>query len=382
MVTGIRKTRNGNEIVIRPLRPDDAADLHEAERHPEVAHPLLLTPFVELKETLSFVEGSRPNRHFLVAEMNDRAVGSAILVQKTRARIMHSGTLGLMVHHNHWGEGIGSLLMEAILEVADRWLDLRRVELGVLSENRAAISLYEKHGFSVEGRRRRYVYGDGRWLDDFVMARLRGSAAEDNASEEPAQDEDAGGTEEQSRPQAGAGQVGPQAREAVTWDADHLTVRPPRPDDVEALYAIYSHPSVARTTLQMPTQEIGRTEERLHEPQTGLFRFVADYDGRAIGALTLNQEKNPRRRHAASLGMAVHPGFWGLGVGSELMAAAVDLADNWINLQRIELDVNVDNKAGIRLYHKFGFTIEGTRRRHVLRDGQLVDNHFMARLRD
>lgn len=373
MVTGIRKTRNGNEMVIRPLRPEDAADLHEAERHPEVAHPLLLTPFVELKETLSFVKGSRPNRHFLVAEMNDRAVGSAILVQKTRARVMHSGTLGLMVHHDHWGEGIGSLLMEAILEVADRWLDLRRVELSVLSENRAAISLYEKHGFSVEGRRRQYVYGEGGWLDDFVMARLRGSAAEDNAGQESGQDEDAGWARENSRPQA---------REAATWDADRLTIRPPEPDDVEALYAIYSHPSVARTTLQMPTQEIGLTEERLHEPQTGLFRFVADYDGRAIGALSLNQEKNPRRRHAASLGMAVHPAFWGLGVGSELLAAAVDLADNWINLQRIELDVNVDNEAGIRLYHKFGFTIEGTKRRHVLRDGQLVDNHFMARLRD
>lgn len=370
MVTGIRKTRNGDEIVIRPLRPEDAADLHEAERHPDVAHPLLLTPFVELVETRSFVKGSRPNRHFLVAEMKGRAVGSAILVQKTRARMMHSGTLGLMVHHDHWGQGIGYLLMEAILEVADRWLDLQRVELSVLSENRAAIRLYEKHGFTVEGRRRRYVFGDGRWLDDFVMARLRGSAAEDSSAEEPAQDEDSGSAEEHSRPQAGSA------------DAGRLTIRPPHPDDLEALYAIYSHPSVARTTLQMPTQEIGLTQERLDEPKPDLFRFVADIDGRAIGALTLNQEKNPRRRHAAGLGMAVHPDFWGIGVGSELMAAAVDLADNWINLQRIELDVNVDNRAGLRLYHNFGFTVEGTRRAHVLRDGRLVDNHFMARIRD
>ena len=46
------------------------------------------------------------------------------------------------------------------------------------------------------------------------------------------------------------------------------------------------------------------------------------------------------------------------GVGTALMQAAVDLADKWLNLERLELEVYTDNVPAIRLYEKFGFTIE------------------------
>ncbi|MBA2617412.1 MAG: GNAT family N-acetyltransferase, partial [Rubrobacter sp.] len=71
----------------------------------------------------------------------------------------------------------------------------------------------------------------------------------------------------------------------------------------------------------------------------------------------------------------------GRGVGTELMRAALDLAENWLNLTRIELDVYTDNKAGIALYEKFGFEREGTHRRYAFRDGEYVDAYSMARIR-
>jgi putative acetyltransferase len=43
--------------------------------------------------------------------------------------------------------------------------------------------------------------------------------------------------------------------------------------------------------------------------------------------------------------------------------------------------VFVDNAPAIRLYRKFGFAVEGTRRAVVFRDGAFVDDHVMARLR-
>ena len=64
------------------------------------------------------------------------------------------------------------------------------------------------------------------------------------------------------------------------------------------------------------------------------------------------------------------------------MAAIVDLADNWLNLKRIELEVFVDNAAAIHLYEKFGFVIEGTKRKYAFREGEYVDTHVMARVRD
>ena len=62
------------------------------------------------------------------------------------------------------------------------------------------------------------------------------------------------------------------------------------------------------------------------------------------------------------------------------MQAAVDLADNWINLKRIELQVYSDNTSGIALYEKFGFVIEGTHTAFAFRNGQYVDAYAMARV--
>lgn len=71
----------------------------------------------------------------------------------------------------------------------------------------------------------------------------------------------------------------------------------------------------------------------------------------------------------------------GKGVGSRLLTAALDVADNWMNLHRVELTVYVDNEAAQRLYRKFGFEVEGVLRDSALRDGVFVDTVSMARLR-
>jgi len=79
--------------------------------------------------------------------------------------------------------------------------------------------------------------------------------------------------------------------------------------------------------------------------------------------------------------MAVRDDWQGKGAGTALMKAALDQADNWLNLERLELDVYCDNEAGVRLYRKFGFEIEGTLRRFAFRGGVYVDSFVMARLR-
>jgi putative acetyltransferase len=62
------------------------------------------------------------------------------------------------------------------------------------------------------------------------------------------------------------------------------------------------------------------------------------------------------------------------------MGALVKLADDWLQLTRVELEVNTDNPAAIRLYEKFGFVIEGTHKLHAYGDGRMAESHFMARL--
>ncbi|WP_153017076.1 GNAT family N-acetyltransferase, partial [Pseudomonas amygdali] len=71
----------------------------------------------------------------------------------------------------------------------------------------------------------------------------------------------------------------------------------------------------------------------------------------------------------------------GKGVGSKLLAAVLDVADNWMNLHRVELTVYADNEAAQGLYRKFGFEVEGHLRNYAVRDGAFVDALSMARLR-
>jgi putative acetyltransferase len=81
------------------------------------------------------------------------------------------------------------------------------------------------------------------------------------------------------------------------------------------------------------------------------------------------------------IGMGVHDAWQGKGVGTALMKAAIDLADNWLNLHRLELEVYVDNEAAIQLYRRFGFTVEGTLVDWSFRDGEYVDAYAMGRIR-
>jgi L-phenylalanine/L-methionine N-acetyltransferase len=160
-----------------------------------------------------------------------------------------------------------------------------------------------------------------------------------------------------------------------------ITVRAREARDLEALTAIANLPGVIHGTLQLPFRSLDERREQWGQPRPGLHSLVAEHDGRVVGQLNLHQEPSPRRRHCGSIGMSVHDDFVGRGIGSALMVAALELADNWLGLRRIELTVYTDNVPAIRLYEKFGFVTEGTRRDFALRAGVYVDALAMARLR-
>ena len=77
--------------------------------------------------------------------------------------------------------------------------------------------------------------------------------------------------------------------------------------------------------------------------------------------------------------MMVAPGYWGYGIGSQLVAGITDLADNWLGLRCIDLEVTTDNPAGIALYRKFGFEHEGTIPYYLYGGGRWAHVHVMSR---
>lgn len=165
-------------------------------------------------------------------------------------------------------------------------------------------------------------------------------------------------------------------------DKSIITIRRAEASDVEAMHKIFSGFKAMRGTLQLPYPSMEMWRKRLAEPPDGTFNLVACVENEVVGQLGLHTfPHHPRRRHVGQIGMAVHDDWQGKGVGSALMQAAVDLADNWLNLSRLELEVYTDNEPAIALYKKFGFVTEGTLKNFAYRDGQFVDVYTMARLR-
>jgi putative acetyltransferase len=162
----------------------------------------------------------------------------------------------------------------------------------------------------------------------------------------------------------------------------NIVVRRAVPDDAEAIQRIYDAPLAMWGTMQIPYTSVELRRKRLVEVESTTHPLVAVVEGEVVGQLTLHARgASPRRRHVAGLGMAVRDDWHGRGVGTALMAACLNLADNWLNLRRVELEVYVDNEPALRLYKKFGFVIEGRFVDFAYRDGEYVDAYCMARLR-
>lgn len=160
-----------------------------------------------------------------------------------------------------------------------------------------------------------------------------------------------------------------------------IVIRRAEPSDADAVVRILEGPRAIWGTLQLPYPSAQLWRKRL-ELSDENFLYVACIENEVVGQLGLHLNPlRPRRKHAASLGMVVRDDWQGRGVGTALMHAAVDLADKWLNLARLELEVYTDNAPAVRLYKKFGFEIEGTLKQHSFRDGVYVDSYYMARLR-
>ncbi|MBN2899500.1 MAG: GNAT family N-acetyltransferase [Clostridia bacterium] len=158
-----------------------------------------------------------------------------------------------------------------------------------------------------------------------------------------------------------------------------IKIRPIEPRDARDCYEIRIMEGVRETTLGLSSMRLGATEEfcSIQDPDGHV--FVAEMDGKVVGTAGLHVNKSLRKRHGAFLGIMVHRDYQGKGVGSKLMEAMVDLADNWLKLVRIELTVFCDNDNAMKLYENHGFVVEGVQKYAAVKDGAYADITMMAR---
>jgi len=159
-------------MVIRAREPSDWQELAALRALPRVRWGTLAMPFESADAARRFLENPPDGSTGIVAVLDGRIVGTAHLA-RGKGRRSHVGDIGMCVHDDFHGRGIGTRLMAVLIDAADNWLNLRRLELAVFVDNAPAIALYKRFGFAVEGTRRTAAFRDGAFVDDHMMARLR-----------------------------------------------------------------------------------------------------------------------------------------------------------------------------------------------------------------
>lgn len=169
-----KPTLQGEMIVLRPIRPDDADAMWDMLADPEGMRLTgTTTTFTRAQvDDWCATRATAQGRYdfAVTAGGDDEFRGEIVLNDIDEA--LRSANLRLAMRPAYRGRGYGTEGIQLVLGMAFDGLGLHRVELDVLSINARAKSLYENLGFRVEGRRRdAYRDGDG-WCDAIMMGML------------------------------------------------------------------------------------------------------------------------------------------------------------------------------------------------------------------
>jgi len=164
-----------------------------------------------------------------------------------------------------------------------------------------------------------------------------------------------------------------------------IFIRATEPDDYMEITSLLSEKEVYSNLLQLPYPSIDLWKKKLMKKNPNHFSLTAEILKNEklviVGQISISVSSMPRRKHVAAIGMGVKKEFHRKGIGAKLLESVLEMADNWLNIVRVELEVFTDNKAAISLYEKYGFKIEGKLEKFAFRNGKYDDAYKMARVK-
>lgn len=165
--------------------------MHRLLQDKSVIHGTLQLPLGS-QQALEQRWAARSDRdHLVVAEIDGAVVALGGLHVSHRPRQRHVAELGMMVAEAWQGRGVGRAVLDALLDLGERWLGILRFDLEVFVDNEPARRLYQSRGFEIEGVARAFALRDGKLVDAFRMARVapatgwQRTTAEDVANRRP-----------------------------------------------------------------------------------------------------------------------------------------------------------------------------------------------------
>lgn len=160
------------DVIVRASLPSDAEELTALINLPGYRSGTLRTPYETVTNVRRKMETPSPDALNLVVTLDGTIVGTSGL-NRFDGRRRHVASIGMGVHDAFTGRGFGTRLLAAMVDTADNWLNIKRLELTVYTDNAAAIALYEKFGFEKEGLLKAFGFRAGEYVDAYTMARIK-----------------------------------------------------------------------------------------------------------------------------------------------------------------------------------------------------------------
>ena len=115
---------------------------------------------------------------YLLAVEDGEIIGSGIFESYAKPRLAHRGVVSMSVKKDHWGRGVGSRLLAALLDFARSSAGVEVVSLEVRSDNARAVALYRKFGFEKVGTFAGFMKIGGEYVScDTMRLRLQGEGS-------------------------------------------------------------------------------------------------------------------------------------------------------------------------------------------------------------
>ena len=112
------------------------------------------------------------NQIFILAKLDGQIIGILNVQSSKKKRLEHIGHFGVSVLKQYWNKGVGSLLVQSMIDWAKESGIIRKLNLRVSVNNELAIRLYKKHGFTVEGIIKRDLKLNDKFEDTYQMGLL------------------------------------------------------------------------------------------------------------------------------------------------------------------------------------------------------------------
>ena len=158
-------------LKIRDIKIEDYKEISKIRKMPGVMENILSNKDEEDELIKEKIINRGNNQYWYVAEEDGKVLGLGILMNHGNLRKKHVGVITLMVNSDYQNKGIGSLLMDKLINLSES-LNIIRLELCVFRDNYKAINLYKKFGFKEEGIKVKSALKNGEYADEIMMARI------------------------------------------------------------------------------------------------------------------------------------------------------------------------------------------------------------------